>query len=115
MSSGGLLIDSLGFAAVFYIMAGLYLLAVILTAFIPSPVKAPARHRSTVTDAREGLHYIWKQNIIFLVLLFAIFYIVLFMPYQMMLPIFADSILKVGATGLGVLQSVSGVGALTAS
>jgi hypothetical protein len=33
----------------------------------------------------------------------------------MMLPIFTDTILKVDATGLGVLQSVSGVGALAAS
>jgi len=111
----GFLIDSAGFAAVFYIMAGLYLLAVFLTAFIPSTHKQTAHSRSTLAEAGEGVSYIWSHRTIFLVLTYAIFYIVLFMPYQMMLPIFTDTILKVDATGLGVLQSVSGIGALIAS
>lgn len=111
----GFLIDTVGFGAVFYIMAGLYLLAVLLTAFIPETHKTIVHTRSTLADAGEGLVYIWSRRTIFLVLLYAIFYIVLFMPYQMMLPIFADTIIKVGATGLGVLQSVSGIGALAAS
>jgi predicted MFS family arabinose efflux permease len=111
----GLLIDTTGFAAVFYIMAGLYLIAIILTAFIPATHKTIVHSRSTLADAREGLVYIWSRRTILLILVYAIFYIVLFMPYQMMLPIFADTIIKVGATGLGVLQSVSGVGALVAS
>jgi predicted MFS family arabinose efflux permease len=111
----GFLIDAIGFGAVFYIMAGLYLMAIILTAFIPATHKTTVHSRSTLADAREGLLYIWGRRTIFLILVYAIFYIVLFMPYQMMLPIFADTIIKVGATGLGVLQSVSGVGALVAS
>jgi len=111
----GFLIDTVGFGAVFYIMAGLYLLAVLLTAFIPETHKTIVHTRSTLADAGEGLVYIWSRRTIFLVLVYAIFYIVLFMPYQMMLPIFADTIIKVGATGLGVLQSVSGIGALAAS
>jgi MFS family permease len=111
----GFLIDSTGFATVFYVMAGLYLLAVLLTAFIPETHKPTEHTRSTLAEAGEGVTYIWSQRTIFLVLLYAIFYIVLFMPYQMMLPIFTDTILKVDATGLGVLQSVSGVGALAAS
>jgi predicted MFS family arabinose efflux permease len=111
----GFLIDGIGFAAVFYIMAGLYLVAVILTAFIPETQKTTIHTRSTLAEAGQGLAYIWNQRTIFLVLVFAIFYIILFMPYQMMLPIFADTIIKVGATGLGILQSVSGIGALAAS
>jgi MFS family permease len=112
----GLLIDKIGFAAVFFIMAGLYFLAVLLTAFIPAtPSQAVPEGWSTLTDVRDGLFYIWGERTIFAMLLYAILYIVLFMPYQMMLPIFADTIIKVGATGLGILQSVSSVGALVAS
>jgi MFS family permease len=111
----GFLIDALGFAAVFYIMAGLYLVAILLTAFIPESPKKTAQTRSTMVEAGQGLVYLWGQRIIFLVLTYAIFYIVLSMPYQMMLPIFSDTILKTDATGLGILQSVSGVGALVAS
>jgi predicted MFS family arabinose efflux permease len=111
----GFLIDSIGFAAVFYIMAALYLVAIILTAFIPETHKAVTHTKSTLEEAGQGLAYIWKERTIFLVLVFAIFYIILFMPYQMMLPVFADTIIKVGATGLGIMQSVSGFGALAAS
>jgi MFS family permease len=37
------------------------------------------------------------------------------MPYFLMMPIFADDILKVGATGMGWLFSVAGIGAIVAS
>jgi MFS family permease len=37
------------------------------------------------------------------------------MPYILLMPIFADDILKVGATGMGVLLSVSGIGAIAGS
>lgn len=114
-AAAGFLIDGIGFAAVFYIMAGLYFMAVFLTAFIPAGPRTVSQGRSTVADVRDGLSYIWGQRTIFIILLYAILYIVLFMPYQMMLPIFADTIIKVGATGLGILQSVSSVGALAAS
>ena len=43
------------------------------------------------------------------------FCVIFSMPYIMLLPIFADDILKVGATGLGVLMSVSGIGAMVGS
>ncbi|MFA5309897.1 MAG: MFS transporter [Dehalococcoidales bacterium] len=115
LALSGFLIDSIGFAGVFYIMAGLYLEAVILTAFIPSTHKPSVHTRSTLGEAGQGLAYIWSQRTIFFILVYAIFYIVLFMPYQMMLPIFTDTILKIDATGLGILQAVSGVGALAAS
>ncbi len=111
----GFVIDFAGFAAVFYVMAGLYGMAAILTAFIPETHKAVPHLRSTLAEAGEGLKYIWTHRLIFLVLSYAIFYIILFMPYQAMLPIFSETILKVGATELGLLQSVMGIGALGAS
>jgi MFS transporter, DHA1 family, staphyloferrin A biosynthesis exporter len=114
-AAAGFLIDYLGFAAVFYIIAGLYLVAILLTAFIPESPKKTGQTLSTMGEARQGLVYIWGQRLIFLFLLYAICYIVFSMPYQMMLPIFSETILKTDATGLGVLQSVSGVGALVAS
>jgi MFS family permease len=111
----GFFIDSFGFASVYYIMAGMYLSAVIFTAFIPSTYRPVERTRSTLSDAGQGVVYIWSQRTIFFVLLYAIFYIVVLMPYQMMLPVFSDTILKIDATKLGILQSVSGIGALAAS
>jgi len=111
----GFVVDAAGFAAVFYLMAALYGMAVILTAFIPETFKPVEHRRSTFEEAGEGLSYIWNHRLIFLVLSYAIFYIILFMPYQAMLPIFTEKILKVGATELGILQSALGIGALIAS
>ena len=114
-AAAGFIIDALNFAAVFYIMAGLYGLAVILTAFIPETPRTVRQSQSTLAEAGKGLAYIWKQRTIFLIWSYAIFYIILFLPYQTMLPVFTDGVLKVGATELGVLQSICGVGALAAS
>jgi MFS transporter, DHA1 family, staphyloferrin A biosynthesis exporter len=90
-------------------------MAVFLTAFIPDTHKPVAHPRSTLAEAGEGLKYIWNNRLVFLVLSYAVFYIILFMPYQAMLPIFSETILKVGATELGLLQSAMGIGALAAS
>jgi MFS family permease len=114
-AAAGFIVDLAGFAAVFYVMAGLYGLAVILTAFIPNTHKPSVHLRSTIAEAGEGLSYIWKHQLIFLILSYAICYIIFFMPYQAMLPIFTENILKTDATGLGLLQSVMGIGALSAS
>jgi MFS family permease len=114
-AAAGFIIDGAGFAAAFYVMAGLYGMAVILTAFIPEKYTPTAHDRSTIAEAGEGLRYIWNHRVIFLILSYAICYIILFMPYQTMLPVFTETILKVGATELGFLQSVMGIGALAAS
>lgn len=114
-AAAGFIIDLAGFAAVFYTMAGLYFMAIFLTAFIPDTYKPTTHSRSTLEEAGEGLKYIWAHRTIFLVLSYAIFFIIFFMPYQAMLPIFSDTILKVSAAGLGLLQSALGIGALLAS
>ena len=118
----GFLIDAFDFAAIFYAMTGLYLMAVVLTSFIPSRTTTTAagaihmrRATTTLGDIKEGLKYIWKDAAILSVLLLTLVIIVLSMPYQMMMPIFADDILKVGATGMGLLMSVSGIGAMAGS
>lgn len=57
-----------------------------------------------------------RQNTLIIVLLaFTLIGMILSMPFNIMLPIFTDDILKVGATGMGILMSVSGAGAITAS
>jgi MFS family permease len=111
----GFVVDGAGFAAVFYLMAGLYGMAVFLTSFVPETFKPAVHKNSTFTEAREGLAYIWNNRLVFLILTYAVFYIILFMPYQAMLPAFSESVLKVDATKLGLLQSFMGVGALAAS
>jgi predicted MFS family arabinose efflux permease len=111
----GFLIDAFDFEAVFYTMTGLYLAAVVFTSFIPATGTTSVRSSGALVDIKEGLKYIWGKTTILLILAFILVVIVLSMPYIMMMPIFADDILKVGATGMGVLVGVSGVGAMVGS
>jgi MFS family permease len=111
----GFLVDAFDFDIVFYIMTGLYLTSVFFTSFIPATNTISVRGGGALDEIQEGLKYIWHKANILLILALTLVVIVLSMPYQMMMPIFTDDILKVGATGLGVLMSVSGVGAMVGS
>jgi len=117
-AAAGFLIDLAGFEVIFFAMTGLYALATVLTSFIPERASTgtPMRRRtSTFVDIKEGLSYVWHEKSVLSVLAFTLLVVVLSMPYQTLLPIFADDILGVGATGMGVLTSVSGIGAMTGS
>ncbi len=115
----GFLIDAFDFEAVFYTMTGLYCMAVFFTTFIPpgkpTDLKNQSARTSPIKDIGEGLKYIVRDKTIFSVLVLTLVIIVLSMPYQMMMPIFADDILKIGATGMGLLMSISGIGAMAGS
>ncbi|MFC2011003.1 MFS transporter [Chloroflexota bacterium] len=111
----GFLIDAIGFGAVYYTMTGMYLMAVVFMAFMPVTSTMTLRGGGALADIKLGLNYIRHEAIILLILVFTLVAVILSMPYMMLMPIFADDILKVGATGMGVLLSVSGIGAMVGS
>jgi MFS family permease len=110
----GILIDTFDFKAVYYTMTGLYLMAVVFMIFLPRTSRT-STGGSTIAGIKEGFRYIRHQTTILFVLAFLLLGIVLSMPYTLLMPIFCDDILKVGATGMGVLMSVSGIGAVVGS
>ncbi|MEE8414511.1 MAG: MFS transporter [Dehalococcoidales bacterium] len=111
----GLLIDAIGFEAVYYVTTGSYLSAVVFISFLPLTSTITLSGGGAIDDIKEGLRYLRKEINIMLVLGFSLVMVVLSMPYILLLPVFADDILKVGATGMGVLMSVSGLGAMAGS
>ncbi|MBI2829722.1 MAG: MFS transporter [Chloroflexi bacterium] len=111
----GFLIDALDFKAVYYAMTAMYLMSVVSIAFLPRTTRGAFRGSSPLADIKGGFRYIISEPSISLVLLFTLFVVLLSMPYQQLMPIFTDDILKVGAKGLGILMSVSGIGAITSS
>jgi predicted MFS family arabinose efflux permease len=111
----GFLIDAFDFASVFYVMTLMNLYAMIFMFLIPRTSPINARVSSIMGDIREGFQYILREKTIRIILLFNLVAVVFSMPYQQLLPIFVDDILKVGATGMGVLMSVSGAGAMVGS
>ena len=111
----GFLIDAFDFKSVYYTMAGMYFLAVVFIALLPLTSTITIRGQGILDSIKEGFKYLRQQTTILFVLVFMLLAIVLSMPYQMLMPIFCDDILKVGATGMGVLMSVSGIGAIVGS
>lgn len=111
----GFLIDAFDFKAVYYAMTGMYLMGAVFIAFMPLTSTIARRGGAALADIREGFKYVRHETTILLLLAFTLFAVLLSMPYIYLMAIFTEDILKVGATGLGVLISVSGIGAMTGS
>jgi len=111
----GFLIDAFDYGAVYCVMTGMYVIGAVCIAFMPLTGTMSISGGNALADVKEGFRYIRKETTLLLLLAFTLFVVVLSMPYMTLLPIFALDILDVGASGMGVLVSVSGIGAMVAS
>ena len=67
---------------------------------------------SALASIVEGFSYVWHTGPVRALLLLLGLVSLIGMPYAVLMPIFADQILRHGAGGLGLLMAASGVGAL---
>ncbi|CAN5564171.1 MFS transporter [soil metagenome] len=109
----GILIGTVGIAAVFYLNAFSYAGVIIGLLLIRLPrFQPPPRTASTWANLREGFAWIrgnrLPRALVWLIAAASIFAF----PYAMLLPVFARDVLGVGAQGLGWLLSATGAGAL---
>jgi len=114
-ATAGFAIDSFGYAAVFFLMTVLNISGIVFTACLPKSKPIQPLGRSMLTNVFDGFKYILSHRTVFLLLALFVAAILLAMPYQMLMPVFAKDILKVGVSGQGTLMSVAGFGALAAS
>ena len=109
----GALIAPLGIGGVYYTSAGVYVLTLVATIMMRvPPVIVRVGRTSLKTDIGETFRYVYKTKPVLVLVLLALVPMVFGMPYMTLMPIFADRVLHVGASGFGWLQSASGVGAL---
>jgi MFS family permease len=111
----GFLVDAFDFDVVYYIQAVMYLVAVTFITFLPGTRATAVPGRSTLVEIKEGFRYIRRETTVSLIVLFSVCCTVFGQPFTQLLPMFTEDILKVGATGLGVLMSISGAGSLLIS
>jgi len=78
------------------------------------PKIAPTGAGTPFARATEGLRYVFAHDLLLPALALDMF-AVLFGGVEAILPIFAGDILKIGATGLGLLQASASIGALIGS
>ncbi len=123
---GGALLALLSPAWVFWVMAGLYLLAVTFTFRLPKhPVHSYASMQAAAGHARprsngwrdlvEGVRYISHDRTIRMLIAVNFLIVLVSMPYTMMLPGFVHSVLGRGPETQGLLMSTSGIGAIAGS
>lgn len=108
----GVLIAIIGMSGCFYVN-GISFLAMIFVLFLIRIDTNPKTNRvnNTARDLKEGLLFI-KNNRLILILITMVGMVSLFgMGYFMLMPIFANEILKTGVKGLAWLTSSSGIGA----
>lgn len=111
----GFLVERFDFDTLYYVMTGCYLMGAITFSFMPRTGTAATPGSNALAQLIEGFRYIRHNTTILLILFFTVFAVILTMPYYVLLPIFTEDILMVGATGLGILMGVSGAGAIIGS
>ncbi len=111
----GIMVDSVGFSGVYFTMSGLYVLGAVFIFFVKIERQIPVSRGNILSDVGKGFRYITKDMTILAVLGFTLAGVMLSMPYQQLLPIFIDDILKVSASRGSMLMMVAGFGAMAGS
>ncbi len=114
-SLAGLLIDSIGVEAVYFGIAVLYLLVFLTMLKLPRTGATDPGTRSVWSDITDGAKYIQIRQA--LVPLLAIVFIrgLFTMPYRTLMPKYAQDVMHLDASGLGILVAAPGVGSLISS
>ena len=115
-SIAGLFIAVIGPGEVYVAMALMYAFVVYSLTRIPQSGAPVGTNRPPpLRSLADGLGYVRSNGVVFTLLLLAFAPVLLGMPYQQLMPVFADDVFNVGASGLGLLLSVNGIGALIGS
>ena len=115
---GGLLITTVGIQWNFFVEGAAYM----VTALLLIPMKTPyqevltARDSSVLTNLKNGLVYIWRDNRIILHLMVLSFILnVAFIPVPALLPAYTTAVLHSEANVGGYLLAAQGAGGVTAT
>jgi len=108
----GVTVDKFGFAVVYYVMAILSFIGLIFTLFLPRFKVEIKKAQSAISQLKDGFSYVRRETNILFVIAFTMVVAVLMTPYTKLMPVYVDDILKVGATGYGLILSFSAVGGI---
>jgi MFS family permease len=106
----------IGVGGVYVLMAAMFgVVYISLTRITETPAR-PDRDETTGFRAMvDGISYIRGNPVLPVLLALSLAPIILGMPYQALMPVFAKKVFSVGSGGLGVLMMANGVGALAGS
>jgi MFS family permease len=113
---GGALIGLLGIAPLFWFNAASFVAVIVALMLMHIAPRAPSTPRgSTRAQILEGLAYVRRTHVVALVLVLIGFIGTFGINFQVLVPLFAQSVLHRGAAGYGLLLAALGGGALLAA
>jgi MFS family permease len=113
---GGLLIPAFGLGGAYGLIAGIYVLDVLVLLLLKDVRhSAPDVQDSPMKSLIGGLRYVLGNQTVLVLLLIAALFNLLAAPYRYaFLPVFSRYVLDTGPAGYGMLTAMAGVGALVA-
>ncbi|HZU06344.1 MAG TPA: MFS transporter [Chloroflexota bacterium] len=112
--AGALLaLPAVGIGGVFLVMTVMYGVVIACLWRLPaSGAEGRRRSEGGWAELQAGLGYIRRSPVLVALLALAVVPLFFGLPYQTLMPVFAERVFAVGAAGLGVLMTASGLGAL---
>ncbi len=111
---GGILLATVGAGWCFLINGLTYVAVIAGLLAMRLPPHRPPRHTGSPWEAlTSGLRYAFVHTELFALLLVALIFAVFGMSYSTVLPAFVDQVLGVGAAGFGVINAITGLGAVS--
>jgi MFS family permease len=109
-------ITFVGIGGVYILMALMYVIVITSISRLPDRgVQPNANQRRGFDSLVDGLKYIRNSPVLSALMLLAFAPTLLGMSYQALMPVFAEDVFEVGPSGLGLLMTVNGLGALAGS
>jgi len=112
-ATAGVLIIFIGTAGVFYLIAGVYIFAVICMAMIQAGINPAGKSRKGVAaEIRDGFRYAVGNSTLLGLVIMGLVPALFGFPYLALLPAWAREALSVQSDGLGLLMMFMGIGSL---
>jgi MFS family permease len=113
--TAGLVISVVGVKPMYAVAVVLYLLALTAMSRIDRSPPLERIAKSVLRDLSEGVKYVRDDHPVRALLLLSMVPILLAMPFQMLLVVFADEVWHTGDLGFGLLQAGAGLGGILGS
>ena len=114
-SVAGYLVEVVGVEGAYYTITGFYLVAFFTMTRIPRTGRGERSRVSVWADLWEGVRYIQSHSVLPSLLGLTVVQSLLAMPYRTFMPKFAQDVMGMDASGLGILMAAPGVGGLVSS
>ncbi|MDP2279153.1 MAG: MFS transporter [Nitrospirota bacterium] len=112
----GLAIAYMGLPSCFYLNAASFIPVIIALSMLKAKGDdIRSTQKGFLRDLAEGFYFIKNQKDIFYMIILIAVFSLFGIPFTSFLPVFAEEIFNAGPTGLGLLVSATGLGALSAA